>query len=126
VTAFVNGSGFFVTGSGDFTGSVTAANFVTASDQRLKMKIETIANSERALGDLRGVRFQWRDTGVHDVGVIAQEVAEVIPEAVMSTSKGELYVAYDKMIPFLVESVKALLERVNRLEQIVGWEKVKE
>jgi hypothetical protein len=37
-----------------------------------------------------------------------------------------LYVAYDKMIPFLVESVKALLERVNRLEQIVGWEKVKE
>jgi uncharacterized protein YqjF (DUF2071 family) len=90
------------------------------------MKIETIANSERALGDLRGVRFQWRDTGVHDVGVIAQEVAEVIPEAVMSTSKGELYVAYDKMIPFLVESVKALLERVNRLEQIVGWEKVKE
>jgi hypothetical protein len=126
VTAFVNGSGFFVTGSGDFTGSVTAANFVTASDQRLKMKIETIANSERALGDLRGVRFQWRDTGVHDVGVIAQEVAEVIPEAVMSTSKGELYVAYDKMIPFLVESVKALLERVNRLEQIVGWEKIKE
>jgi hypothetical protein len=122
----VNGSGFFVTGSGNFTDSVTAANFVTASDQRLKMKIETIANSERTLGDLRGVRFQWRDTGVRDVGVIAQEVAEVIPEAVTSTSKGDLYVAYDKMIPFLLESVKALLERVDRLEQIVGWERKKE
>ena len=96
VTAFVNGSGFFVTGSGDFTGSVTAAN------------------------------FEWRDTGVRDVGVIAQEVAEVIPEAVTSTSKGDLYVAYDKMIPFLLESVKALLERVDRLEQIVGWERKKE
>ena len=75
---------------------------------------------------MRGVRFQWRDTGVRDVGVIAQEVAEVIPEAVTSTSKGDLYVAYDKMIPFLLESVKALLERVDRLEQIVGWERKKE
>ena len=115
-TAYVSTGGLFV------NGAVTATNFVTPSDSRLKMKIETLANSEWAIGQLRGVRFEWRDTGSRDIGFIAQELEKVIPEAVVKRS-GELYVADDKVVPYLVESVKTLLERVNRLEQIVGWEK---
>jgi hypothetical protein len=115
-TAYVSTGGLFV------NGAVTATNFVTPSDSRLKMKIETLANSEWAIGQLRGVRFEWRDTGARDIGFIAQELEKVIPEAVV-TRGGELYVAYDKVVPLLVETVKTLLERVNRLEQIVGWEK---
>jgi hypothetical protein len=115
-TAYVSTGGLFV------NGAVTATNFVTPSDERLKMKIETLANSEWAIGQLRGVRFEWRDTGARDIGFIAQELEKVIPEAVV-TRGGELYVAYDKVVPLLVETVKTLLERVNRLEQIVGWEK---
>ena len=118
-TAYVSTGGLFV------NGAVTATNFVTPSDSRLKMKIETLANSEWAIGQLRGVRFEWRDTGSRDIGFIAQELEKVIPEAVVKHS-GELYVAYDKVVPYLVESVKTLLERVNRLEQIVGWEKEEE
>jgi hypothetical protein len=118
-TAYVSTGGLFV------NGAVTATNFVTPSDERLKMRIETLANSEWAIGQLRGVRFEWRDTGARDIGFIAQEVGQVIPEAVVSHA-GELYVAYDKVVPLLVETVKTLLERVNRLEQIVGWEKEKE
>ena len=118
-TAYVSTGGLFV------IGAVTATNFVTPSDSRLKMKIETLANSEWAIGQLRGVRFEWRDTGARDIGFIAQELEKVIPEAVVTRS-GELYVAYDKVVPYLVESVKTLLERVNRLEQIVGWEKEEE
>ena len=118
-TAYVSTGGLFV------NGAVTATNFVTPSDSRLKMKIETLANSEWAIGQLRGVRFEWRDTGARDIGFIAQELEKVIPEAVVKRS-GELYVAYDKVVPYLVESVKTLLERVNRLEQIVGWEKEEE
>jgi hypothetical protein len=89
------------------------------------MRIETLANSEWAIGQLRGVRFEWRDTGTRDIGFIAQELGKVIPEAVVARA-GELYVSYDKVVPLLVESVKTLLERVNRLEQIVGWEKEEE
>jgi len=118
-TAYVSTGGLFV------NGAVTATNFITPSDSRLKMKIETLANSEWAIGQLRGVRFEWRDTGAKDIGFIAQEISQVIPEAVVSHA-GELYVAYDKVVPLLVETVKTLLERVNRLEQIVGWEKEKE
>jgi len=118
-TAYVSTGGLFV------NGAVTATNFVTPSDERLKMRIETLANSEWAIGQLRGVRFEWRDTGARDIGFIAQELGKVIPEAVVARA-GELYVSYDKVVPLLVESVKTLLERVNRLEQIVGWEKEEE
>jgi len=124
-SAYMSTGGLFVNGAGVFTGSVTATNFITPSDSRLKMKIETLANSEWAIGQLRGVRFEWRDTGAKDIGFIAQEIGQVIPEAVVAHA-GELYVAYDKVVPLLVETVKTLLERVNRLEQIVGWEKEKE
>jgi len=118
-TAYVSTGGLFV------NGAVTATNFVTPSDSRLKMKIETLENSSWAIGQLRGVRFEWRDTGVPDIGFIAQEIVDVIPEAVVRRS-GELYVSYDKVVPYLVESVKTLMKRIDRLEQIVGFEKEKE
>jgi hypothetical protein len=118
-TAYVSTGGLFV------NGAVTATNFVTPSDLRLKMNIETLENSSWAIGQLRGVRFEWCDTGAHDIGFIAQEILDVIPEAVVTRS-GELYVSYDKVVPYLVESVKTLMKRIDRLEQIVGWEREKE
>jgi hypothetical protein len=118
-TAYVSTGGLFV------NGAVTATNFVTPSDSRLKMNIETLENSSWAIGQLRGVRFEWCDTGAHDIGFIAQEILDVIPEAVVTRS-GELYVSYDKVVPLLVESVKTLMKRIDRLEQIVGFEREKE
>lgn len=115
-TAYVSTGGLFV------NGAVTATNFVTPSDERRKMLIETLENSEWTIGSLRGVRFEWRDSGARDIGFIAQEVGKVIPEAVVKNGD-DLYVAYDKVIPVLVESVKSLLKRIDRLEQMVGWEK---
>jgi len=118
-TAYVSTGGLFV------NGAVTATNFVTPSDLRLKMNIETLENSSWAIGQLRGVRFEWCNTGAPDIGFIAQEILDVIPEAVVTRS-GELYVSYDKVVPYLVESVKTLMKRIDRLEQIVGFEKEKE
>ena len=118
-TAYVSTGGLFV------NGAVTATNFVTPSDLRLKMNIETLENSSWAIGELRGVRFEWCNTGAPDIGFIAQEILDVIPEAVVTRS-GELYVSYDKVVPYLVESVKTLMKRIDRLEQIVGFEKEKE
>ena len=115
-TAYVSTGGLFV------NGAVTATNFVTPSDERRKMLIETLENSEWTIGSLRGVRFEWRDSGARDIGFIAQEVGKVIPDAVIKNGD-DLYVAYDKVIPVLVESVKSLLKRIDRLEQMVGWEK---
>jgi hypothetical protein len=59
----------------------------------------------------------WKDLSQNDIGVIAQELREVIPEAVLGDEK--LSVAYHKLIPVLVESVKELNQRVKRLEKIL-------
>jgi uncharacterized protein YukE len=52
----------------------------------------------------------------NQVGVIAQEVQQVLPEAVESYN-GALAVKYDKLVPLLIEAVKELTNKVSSLEQ---------
>lgn len=103
------------TGNATFSGTVTAAAFITASDRRLKQNVRPL-EYETALSSIRGVRFDWTATGAPDVGVIAQEVAPVLPEAVFETMNGNLGVVYDKLIPVLLEAVRGLSARVADLE----------
>jgi hypothetical protein len=65
---------------------------------------------------VNGVHFKWDNTGMSDVGVIAQDLQPVLPEAVVETPEG-LQVAYMKLIPVLIEAVKNLQTRVNNLEK---------
>jgi len=48
--------------------------------------------------------------------VIAQEVAEVLPEATKERKDGYLGVDYERIIPLLIESIKELTDKVNKLE----------
>jgi hypothetical protein len=60
----------------------------------------------------------WRDLSFNDIGVIAQEVQETLPEAVQGTevSTLKLSVAYHKIIPVLIEVVKGLEDKVSTLQ----------
>jgi hypothetical protein len=98
-----------------FTGSVSAANFITTSDARKKTNIEKITDYETILSAVNGVRFQWKETGTDDIGVIAQDLIPVIPEAVYDTDDG-YKVAYQKFVPILIEAVKSLQKRVSAIE----------
>jgi hypothetical protein len=62
------------------------------------------------------VNFNWIAGGKKDIGCIAQELQEVIP---LMVTQGESYlvVAYEKLIPFLLESIKELSKRVDILER---------
>jgi len=101
----------------DTNGNMTAQNFFSVSDQRFKKNISTITNAGDLLKQIRGVRFDWRKDGSPDIGVIAQEVFEVIPEAIVSSMNGSmLTVAYNKIIPLLIETIKDLEKRVEALE----------
>ena len=101
----------------DTNGNMTAQNFFSVSDQRYKKNISTISDAGSLLKQIRGVRFDWRKDGSPDVGVIAQEVFEVIPEAIVSSMNGSmLTVAYNKIIPLLIETIKDLQSRVEVLE----------
>ena len=112
-----------VKGTGSFTGRLTAFDFLTLSDRRFKTNITRIENASDILDKIHGVRFMWRDLSSCDVGVIAQDLQGVLPEAVVGSEEwveGEeepkLSVAYHKITPVLVEVVKKLEARVIALE----------
>jgi len=110
-------STFSITSSGNaiFTGSVSASNFITLSDGKLKHNIRPITNYETILSLISGVKFQWNHSDQEDVGLIAQEVQAALPEAVVETEAG-LQVSYMKLVPVLLQAVKSLQERMSIID----------
>ena len=96
------------------TGALTATDNVTAySDIRLKTDIEVIPDALGKVELLRGVTYTRKDSGEQHTGVIAQEVAAVLPEAV-NTSGEYMSVAYGNMVGLLIEAIKELNHKVDR------------
>ena len=89
-----NKAGDSFTGSISVSGSITATGDITAySDARLKTDIEKITGALDRVRKLRGVTFSRRDTGNRGVGLIAQALAPIVPEAVLTQEDGLLSVA---------------------------------
>ena len=90
------------------------------SDQRLKDNISPIEDPLAKVLSISGNTFDWNDKSNksgHDVGVIAQEILEVLPEAVTTRDNGYLAVDYQKVVPLLIEAVKELSAKVDALEK---------
>ncbi len=108
-------------GSGD---SYTTGTY-SSSDVRWKSNVKTITNSLDIVNKLRGVYYNYNDTYPalvtnkgRQIGVIAQEVQQVLPELVREVDKeGHLAVAYDKIIPVLIEAIKELNIKNEKLEK---------
>ena len=91
--------------------------------QKLKTNIVDTKYGLKDVLNLRGVDFNWKEKreGVRDVGFIAQEVQEVVPELVkesqgLNGDESFLTVDYGKMVPILVESIKELKKELNELK----------
>ncbi len=110
----------------DASGNFTATGNVTAySDARLKTDISTINDALGICGKLRGVSYKWLKDGSAGIGVIAQEVEEVIPEIVLTSketnpSTGEetevKSVDYGKIVGVLINAINELKEEVEELK----------
>ena len=101
----------------NLSGSFTATGNITAySDERLKQNIETINGGLSKVLSMRGVTFTKDDKD--DVGVIAQEVENVLPQIVMTANDGwgTKSVDYSRITAVLIEAVKELTKRVEELE----------
>jgi hypothetical protein len=110
-------------GDATFGADIRAAGDIIAyssSDSRLKDNIQPITDSLHKVRQLSGVTFTWNDKqDAHagdDVGVIAQEVEVVLPEATTTRDDGYKAVKYEKLIPLLIESIKELTHKVETLE----------
>jgi len=92
-----------------------------ASDKRLKDNIKPIENAIDKIKMIGGYEFDWninsRNNEGHDVGVIAQEIEEVLPELVGTRSDGYKGVKYEKLTALLIQSNKELIQRVEELEE---------
>jgi len=117
-------------------GEIRATNDVTAyysSDRSLKENVINITNALEKVKQIRGVEFDWTQeyidakggedgyfTRKHDVGVIAQEVEEVLPEVVGTREDGIKAVKYDRMVGLLIEAIKEQQSQIDELKQTVN------
>lgn len=113
----------------DSAGNMVAAGNVTAySDPRLKENFEKINNPLYILEQLDGGTFTWKKdiphiqgkAGKRDYGILADQVEKVMPEIVTDSIEieGETYktVAYEKLVPVLIEAIKELSNKIKELE----------
>jgi hypothetical protein len=108
------------TGSITVTGSVTAQGDVVAySDARTKTDVVTIPNALETVKNLRGVNYTRLSDGEASTGVIAQEVLEVMPQAVREQADGMLGVAYGNMVGVLIEAIKEQQKQIDDLRETV-------
>jgi len=102
------------------TGDVVA---FYSSDERLKDNITILEDSLEKIKRLGGYEFDWNEKQDvyegHDIGVIAQEVEPLFPELVQTREDGYKAVKYEKLVPVLIEAVKELSRKVERLENKV-------
>ena len=101
---------------------------VQPSDSRLKDNLTPITNPVDKIKSLRGVEFDWNSgehVGTHDVGLIAQDVEAVLPEAVTTQEDGYKNLAYTKVIPLLVEAMKEQQAMIEALRAEIDLLKTK-
>ncbi|MCP4748810.1 MAG: tail fiber domain-containing protein [Desulfobacteraceae bacterium] len=103
----------------DVAGYVRANGTRLSSDARWKENIEPLDNALEIVTQLQGVSYNWADPSRGEgrqIGVIAQEVEQVLPEVVHTDSQGYKSVEYNKMVAPLIEAVKVLKEKNDRIE----------
>jgi len=103
----------------DTNGNAVFRNNVTAySDARLKTNVETITNALDTVSKMRGVTYERIDSGTKGVGVIAQEMKEVLPEVVMEAASDEEFmsVSYGNIVGVLIEAIKELKSEIEVLK----------
>ena len=100
-----------------------------SSDLALKENISPIDNALNKVMSIGGYNFDWKDSHLEDrggvdgmfvkkkdIGIIAQEVQKVLPEAVGERKDGTLGVRYEQIVPLLIESIKELKSEIESLK----------
>jgi hypothetical protein len=122
-TTYSAGNGLSLSGttfsmSGAYTGNFTATGDITAySDESLKKDVKTIEGALDKTKELRGVEFTRIADDSRSIGVIAQELENVLPELVLTDDEGIKSVNYAQITGLLIEAVKELSAKVDELKK---------
>ena len=118
-----NGYALYVAAGTARFASMTTNEQVVTSDRKLKTNIITIDNSLEKVNKMRGVYFDWKDKEKYNnrkqIGFIAQEVEEVVPELVSNGDPGTKAVNYAQTVALLLEAVKEQNKIIEELRKDV-------
>lgn len=102
--------------------SITVKNVFYQSDARTKTNVENFTNGLNIITKLRPVTYNFigpqnnTASSSLEIGLLAQELESVLPNAVITDSSGTKLVNYNALIPVLIDAVKTLQEEVNALK----------
>lgn len=97
------------------TGVLSCLDINTTSDAALKDNISTIPNPQDILQNLRGVQFNWKESGQVSYGLVAQELEKTLPELVGTNESGLKSIRYLPLIGILLEAIKSQQAQINQL-----------
>jgi hypothetical protein len=107
--------------SGARWSAVWSANgTIQTSDARLKTNIQPLNYGLKEVLQMRPVRYNWKSdpTANAKIGLIAQEVQQLIPEVVVGDAKKEMLgMNYAELVPVLINAVKELDQKIEKIEK---------
>ena len=115
--------------SGSRIGSITVTNatsvaFNTTSDERLKENIVDASSKLELVKDIQVREFDWKKDGRHQVGFIAQELNNLVPEAVTEggedVTENPWGVDYGKLTPYLVKAIQEQQTQIEALQSEIN------
>ena len=102
------------------TGKLNATSFNSLSDVFSKENIKTLDNAISKILMMRGVSFTWKGTEDKSIGLIAQEVEQIIPEVVSTSEDGIKSVSYDSIIGLLIEGIKEQQQTIEQMKNSIN------
>jgi hypothetical protein len=101
-------------GSGTFSGTLTASNFISSSDRRLKSEIKEIKDAVLKLSKFKA--YEYIKDNKQDAGFIAQEVQKVLPYSVFEMDSGYLSMNDRPILALIHQAIIEINERLTKLE----------
>ena len=100
-------------------GHPVSDSWETYSSRRWKTNIKTLPDALSKVEHLRGVSYDLKDSGKHEIGVIAEEVGSVVPEVVSYEANGKdaSGVDYSRLTAVLIEAVKQQQKQIRELQK---------
>jgi len=112
---------FTAVGAGTFSNNlnITSTGVLTTatSDEKFKYNIRPLNYGLETLLQLKPVNFQWIEGEEEDLGFIAQDVADIIPEAVNTNWSSDLLFRYESLIPILTKAIQEQQAQIETLKQ---------
>jgi len=101
------------------TGQLNSTDYNSLSDRNKKENVESLVDAINVINQINPVSFTWKDNGNKAYGVIAQEIEEVLPDIVSTSSEGVKSVSYTQIIPFLVQVIQEQHKEIQRIKAVV-------